>query len=73
MFKGAMLIKTGWSCTVKFVESVREPRLAKIPVDPLPTPDASPCDPDVLLIVATVADTEPQVAIDVMFAVVPSV
>ena len=73
LLKGAILIEIGWSCTVKVVESVSAPRLAVTPDAPLPTPVAVPCDPNALLIVATVVDEEAHVVFVVMFALVPSV
>ena len=69
---GAMLIETSWSCTVSVVEAVSEPEATEILVFPEPALVASPCNPEVLLIVATVADEEAQVAVVVMFEVVPS-
>ena len=46
---------------------------AVISVDPLPTVVASPCDPEVLLIVATLVVAELHCAVVVMSCVVPSV
>jgi hypothetical protein len=55
------------------VEPATKPEIAEILVVPEPTLAASPRDPDVLLIVAAVADEEAHVADVVMFAVDPSV
>jgi hypothetical protein len=73
LLDGEMVIETGWSCTIRVVESVSEHRFTEIPAVPPPTPEAVPCDPDALLIVVTVADEEVHVAVVVMLAVVPSV
>ena len=72
LFAGAMLSDINESCTVRAVEAVTEFKLAEIVVVPLPALALSPCEPGVLLIVATVADEEAHVAIVVMFATVPS-
>ena len=70
---GLMLTETSCSCTVRVVEAVSGPTLAEISAVPLPALVASPCDPEVLLIVATVAEEEAQFAVVVMFGVDPSV
>ena len=67
-----MLIETSWSRTVRVVEAVGKPKVAEIPVVPLPELVASPCDPGVMLIVATVGDEELQFAPFVTSTVVPS-
>jgi hypothetical protein len=68
-----MLSETSGSWIIRVVEPVREPRAAEISEVPCATPVAVPCDPDALLIVATVAGEEVHVVFVVMFAVVPSV
>jgi hypothetical protein len=70
---GKTLIATSWSCTASDVEPAIEPDVAEIIVVPELAPVASPIDPDVLPIVATVADEEAHVTDVVMFAVDPSV
>src|SRR5258708_19557160 len=72
-FGGGTLIETRGFCTVKIVEPASEPAVAEILVVPKPALVASPCEPDVLLIVATAADEEAHATAVVMFAVVPSV
>ena len=73
LLAGVTLMETNWSCTVRVVEAVSGPTLAEISAVPLPALVASPCDPEVLLIVATVAEEEAQFAVVVMFGVDPSV
>jgi hypothetical protein len=70
---GKTLIATSWSCTASDVEPAIEPDVAEIIVVPELAEAASPIDPDVLPIVATVADEEAHVTDVVMFAVDPSV
>lgn len=70
---GKTLIATNGSCTANDVEPTSEPDVAEIMVVPALALVASPCEPDVLLIVATVADEEIHVTNVVMFAVDPSV
>ena len=72
-FSGATLIETSGSCTARVVEPASEPDVAKIRVVPKPALVASPCEPDVLLIVATVANEETHATDVVMLEVVPSV
>lgn len=72
-FGGVTVIATSWSCTARVVEPTTVPEAAEILVVPEATPVARPCDPGALPIVATIADEDAHVAIDVMFAVVPSV
>jgi len=73
LFNGAMLTETRGSWIIRVVEPVRGPRAAEIAEVPCPTPVAVPCDPDVLLMVATLAGEEAQFVFVVMFAAVPSV
>jgi hypothetical protein len=73
LFVGAMLSDSKRSCTVRVVEAVIELKLAEMVAVPLPVLTPSPCEPGVLLIVATFADEEAQVAVVVIFATVPSV
>jgi hypothetical protein len=73
VFNGATLIETNGSCTARVVEPASEPDVAKILVVPKPALVASPCEPDVLLIVATVANEEAHATDVVMLEVVPSV
>jgi hypothetical protein len=70
---GETLIATSESCTASDVEPTSEPDVAEIIVVPALALVASPTDPGVLPIVATVADEETQVTDVVMFAVDPSV
>src|ERR1700730_4744144 len=72
-FSGATLIETSGSCTARVVEPASEADVAKILVFPKPALVASPCEPGVLLIVATAADEEAHVRAVVMLEVVPSV
>ena len=70
---GERLIETSGSCTASDVEPASEPAVAEIMVVPGLALVASPCEPDVLPITATVADEEAHVTDVVMFAVDPSV
>ena len=70
---GKTLIATRGSCTASDVEPASEPDVAEIMVVPELALVASPIDPDVLPIVATVVDEEAHVTDVVMFAVDPSV
>jgi hypothetical protein len=58
--------------TVKVVEPVMPPEAAAIVVVPAPVAVAKPCEPDVLLIVATPAAEELHVAQSVRFRVLAS-
>jgi hypothetical protein len=59
--------------TVKIAEPLTEPKAAPIVELPAPMAVAKPCEPDVLLIVATFGEVELQVAVLVRFCVLPSV
>ena len=58
---------------VSVVEPVTPLNVAEIEVEPIPTPDARPCEPAALLIVPLVASLDAQVAVVVRVCVDASV
>lgn len=65
-------VKAKPAVTVNTVEALTEPEVASMVVVPTPTVVAKPCEPEVVLTVATLVVEELHVAVLVRFCVLPS-
>jgi hypothetical protein len=74
MIEGVTTMETSVAgITVRFADPVMLATLASIPAVPRPVPDATPCEPSVLLMLATAEFDELHVTEVVKSCVLPSV